>query len=200
MIKLQQLLNKHGSSLEEDGILGPRTLGALTSYIRRTLDLPNLDNLLVGLRTDGALTNTFDDYLYCNAGYVPRVVKCSTTPGSFWIKNFTNPKGVAILRPGYYKNSHRFITDGNWRNLWLGAPYFQQIKPVTVYRDKNKDNKVDNFIIETGLFGINIHRGGLGSLVDRWSAGCIVVPDELWFKVVSDFAHNEIVSLGLLEL
>ena len=55
---------------------------------------------------------------------------------------------------------------------------------VKVYRDKNKDNKLDMEpkTIQTGYFGINIHKAGLKSeVIGGYSAGCQV------FKNVSDF-------------
>ena len=61
-----------------------------------------------------------------------------------------------------------------------------QVKPVKVYRDNNKD-KVYNMnpkTIDTGVFGINIHRSkefGSSDKIDRWSAGCQV------FKIAEEF-------------
>lgn len=200
MKRLQKLLNNNGCNLAEDGIVGPHTLSSVEGYIRRRLDLPNTNYLVCGIRTDNKLTNTFDDYLFVNSGHFKRVMHCSTTPGRYWVRNLMNPKGVAILKPGYYKNSHKFTTSGEWKNLWLGAPYFQQISPVTVYRDSNKDNSIDTAVEDTGLFGINVHRGGFGSLIDRWSAGCVVIPDKEWYKAVSDFSQGQIVSLALVTI
>ena len=51
-----------------------------------------------------------------------------------------------------------------------------------MYRDSNKDSKLDFVNEETGMFGINIHKSGESSTqVDRWSAGCQV------FARVKDF-------------
>ena len=61
---------------------------------------------------------------------------------------------------------------------------------VKVYRDKNKDLKydLDSKTIQSGLFGINIHKSGKDSnIVDNWSAGCQV------FKKEKDF--NEFMSI-----
>ena len=76
-------------------------------------------------------------------------------PGSHWEQNLLNKKGVAILKPGQYRGSHKLrLHQGKY--LALG-----QQKPVKVYRDKNKDGKYDLSYedhVDEGLFGINIHR------------------------------------------
>ena len=52
--------------------------------------------------------------------------------------------------------------------------------------------------ITTGLYGINLHRGGLGSFIDNWSAGCHVTKDAIWFDVQKLFAHNEIIDYTII--
>ncbi len=56
-----------------------------------------------------------------------------------------------------------------------------QVRDVTVYRDFDRDLKSEEIgKQETGLFGINIHRANdslISKVVDRWSAGCQVIPD-----------------------
>ena len=84
--------------------------------------------------------------------------------------------GVAILKPGQYRGSHKLrLHQGKY--MALG-----QQKPVKVYRDNNLDNKYDlnESSLEEGIFGINIHRatgrtGGTSTRVDKWSAGCQVI-------------------------
>jgi hypothetical protein len=85
-------------------------------------------------------------------------------------------EGVAVLKPGQYKSSHKLrLHQGKY--LALG-----QQNPVTVYRDNNRDSKYDlnENNTQTGLFGINIHRatgrsGKTSSRIDKWSAGCQVI-------------------------
>ena len=58
----------------------------------------------------------------------------------------------------------------------------KQFKPVTVYRDANKDMNYDENKTATGVFGINIHKAGVDSTyVENWSEGCQV------FKKAADF-------------
>ena len=63
-------------------------------------------------------------------------------------------KGTAVLKPGQYRGSHKIRLHGG-KYTALG-----QKKNVTVYRDRNKDDKYDlnESTCDTGLFGINIHR------------------------------------------
>ena len=140
---------------------------------------------IIGVRnsdTHGKVTNAFDDCVtisfkedgewkfYC--------YQATTDPGSHWEKNLLNTKGVAILKPGQYRGSHKLrLHQGKY--LALG-----QQKPVKVYRDNNRDGKYDLLEenIDEGIFGINIHRatgraGGKSVQVDKWSAGCQVIAD-----------------------
>ena len=62
--------------------------------------------------------------------------------------------------------------------------FFVQKKPVTVFRDYNRDAILDwnNGREETGLFGINLHKAGANTQdIGKYSAGCQV------FQNVSDF-------------
>jgi hypothetical protein len=89
-----------------------------------------------------------------------------------------NEDGVAILKPGQYRSSHKLrLHRGKY--LALG-----QQNPVKVYRDSNRDSKYDLLedSVQEGIFGINIHRatgksGSKSTRVDRWSAGCQVIAD-----------------------
>lgn len=138
---------------------------------------------IIGVRnsdTHGKVTNAFDDCVtisYKEEGeWKFHCFKATTDPGSHWEQNLLNKKGVAILKPGQYRGSHKLrLHQGKY--LALG-----QQKPVKVYRDNNKDGKYDLLEenIDEGIFGINIHRAtgraGKGSVqVDKWSAGCQVI-------------------------
>lgn len=61
-----------------------------------------------------------------------------------------------------------------------------QQKPITVYRDKNRDGTLHYQNPEDGMFGINIHRGPINgswdSSSERYSAGCTVFADQRHFE------------------
>ena len=152
----------------------------------------NYDVNIIGVRnsdTDGKVTNKFDDTMTisykCEEGvWHYSEFNCTTDPGSHWVKNILNKKGVAILKPGQYRGSHKLrLHQGKY--MALG-----QKKDVTVYRDNDRDNNYDlnESKTDTGIFGINIHRataktGGKSTRVDKWSAGCQVISSNNdWYK------------------
>jgi len=138
---------------------------------------------IVGIRnseTGNTVTNKFDDHITVSykidGEWQFHCYDCTTDPGKHWVENIMNKHGVAILKPGQYRGSHK-IRKHQGRYDALG-----QQKPVKVYRDKNKDGKYDLLEenIDEGIFGINIHRatgraGGKSIRVDKWSAGCQVI-------------------------
>jgi len=140
---------------------------------------------IIGIRnseTAGKVTNAFDDHItisykvdgewqfYC--------FPCTTDPGTHWVENVLSKKGVAVLKPGQYRGSHKLRLHAG-KYLALG-----QKKDVTVYRDNNRDDKydLDENNTQTGVFGINIHRatgraGKTSKRDDKWSAGWQVIAD-----------------------
>ena len=152
----------------------------------------NYDVNIIGIRnsdTKNKVTNKFDDIITIsykdedgNWNYYE--FDCTTDPGTHWVSNVMNSKGVAILKPGQYRGSHKLrLHQGKY--LALG-----QKKDVTVYRDDNRDNNydLDESKTDTGIFGINIHRatsraGKKSSQIDKWSAGCqVIASNDDWHK------------------
>ena len=140
---------------------------------------------IIGVRnskTKGRVTNAFDDVLTISykidGEWQYHEFNCTTDPGSHWVENLLNEKGVAILKPNQYRGSHKLdFHQGRYLAL-------RQKSDVTVYRDNDRDNNYDlnESKTDTGLFGINIHRatgrsGGKSIRVDKWSAGCQVIAD-----------------------
>ena len=147
---------------------------------------------IIGIRnseTANRVTNRFDDIITVsykvNNTWEYHEFACTTDPGTHWVENVLSKKGVAILKPGQYKGSHKIRKHQN-RYEALG-----QKEPVTVYRDNNKDGVYDMVKTETGLFGINIHRatkyaGKKSTQVDKWSAGCqVIAANDDWTKFMN---------------
>jgi hypothetical protein len=207
MKKLQQILNAKGAQLTEDGIIGAKTLTALDWYITNRINtnkwLRPKDGL-VFLRTDAVFSNTFDDYCAVYKGGVcVAVVPCSTTAGDKYVFSPITHMGItgtAVAAEQQVIGSHRFVTNKKWSTLWLGAPYFQQILPITIWRDGSRDRTVSKVNKQFGLFGINIHRGGVTAIVGSWSAGCMVIPDNHWFPITNNFVNGESIDFTLLEI
>ena len=131
---------------------------------------------LIGVRHSDYASNGFDDVLCC-AYMDPESVRhvehwpATTDPGWHWLREeFMNSKGCAVLMPGQYRSAfaagpHK----GQYRCL-------VQVKPLKVWRDRNRDRTLDHANIDEGMFGIHIHKAGEASVqVDRWSAGCQVL-------------------------
>jgi hypothetical protein len=94
----------------------------------------------------------------------------TTLPNSYFLKNPVNPKGTAILMEGQYKGWKTYIRDSGQYHALM------QPKDVSVYRDNNKDKKVDldPATVETGYFEIELHKANNVSALKKQSAGCQV--------------------------
>ena len=145
----------------------------------------SLDLNIVGVRNSvpgKKVTNIFDDTMTLsykeNGVWKFHEWACTTDPGTKGVKEFHNPNGVARLVPNQYRGSHAIgLHQGKYEAL-------KQAKPVTVWRDKNKDMTFDEVTKDTGIFGINIHRSNPkteSEFVENCSEGCCV------FKRVKDF-------------
>jgi len=139
---------------------------------------------IIGIRnskTKGRVTNAFDDLMTISYKDEDGIwnyheFDCTTDPGTHWVENLLNPDGVAILKPGQYRGSHKIrLHQGKYEALG-------QKKPLKVYRDGVRDGTYDCIEenVKEGIYGINIHRAtskssGKSTRVDKWSAGCQVI-------------------------
>jgi len=141
---------------------------------------------IVGIRnlTPGRkVTNIFDDTMTIsfkeNGVWQYYEWAITTDPGTKAIKEFHNPKGVGRLIPNQYRTKWKIdLHQGKYKALC------QRLGDVSVWRDKNKDMTFDEVTVDTGMFGINIHRSNPtteSAYVENWSEGCQV------FKRVKDF-------------
>lgn len=142
---------------------------------------------IVGIRNNSPevgdrVTNVFDDWMTVSykvdGVWKFNIWPITTDPGTKAVKEYHNPNGVARVVPGQYK--------GMWAVGLHQGKYeaMRQVKPVKVYRDKNKDMTFSETVIEEGIFGINGHRSNPtteSAYVENWSEGCQV------FKRVKDF-------------
>jgi hypothetical protein len=137
---------------------------------------------IIGTRSKANEKNKFDDYFYLIKGPIMYVYSGTTNPGTHWLKNLLNPKGTAVLKPGQYVDAYQLgLHQGKYEAL-------VQRKPVTVYRDGDKDDTAEEQGKEdTGLFGINMHRANsaaISKFIDKWSAGCQVLDNPEQFKTL----------------
>ena len=140
---------------------------------------------IIGVRHKGSkVTNNFNDYIVIiystdTEKNVRRIFPCTTLPGKKAMEHPVDIVGTAILKEGQYR--------GAWKIGYHKGKYkaLVQAKPVTVDRDRNKDDKFDLLprYIDNGVFGINIHKAGTNStLVDGWSYGCTVFAKSIDFS------------------
>ena len=105
----------------------------------------NYDVNIVGVRnadTNGEVTNKFDDcvtisYKDENGEWNFHCFEATTDPGSHWTeKQLLNKNGVAILKEGQYRGSHKIgLHQGKYEAL-------RQKKPLKVYRDDKDEMKL----------------------------------------------------------
>lgn len=158
-------------------------------YNINIIGVRNLIDAVPSKSKPNTLTNVhrdkFDDAIIVTLkinGIWKRFVWAATTdPGLKLLKTPSNIKGTAILVPGQYKGVYK-------KDLHNGKYYAvcQRLGNVRVYRDNNKDNTLDMNpdTIQTGYFGINIHRASafnISEVIGGNSAGCQV------FKYYKDF-------------
>lgn len=152
---------------------------------------------LIGIRSDqgNKVTNKFDDFLlvlyYVDGVLHKKIYSITTEPGLYYMKNkLGNPKGTAILVPNQYRATWMIAKHNGKYNALC------QRKPVSVYRDGNKDMvyNLEPKTIDTGLFGINIHRSNpytTTTNINDFSAGCQVFASPKDFKEFMELCEEQ---------
>lgn len=163
-------------------------LGVMNSKGYRVYNTPTVDwNInIVGIRNKALQHQKFDDTLVVfhnfmgnwHIAYYP----ITTDPSSYYLRNPVNKNGTAILVEGQYTGTHCIdIYNDRYEALC------QRLGNLKVYRDNNRDGNLntDPAKIETGMFGINIHKGPLNGDWNtdniQFSAGCQVFADSKHF-------------------
>lgn len=208
MIELQRLLRNRGyynGDLDND--FGKMSKAACVAYLRAEFSRLNYawtPNGIAGIRMTNRFTNKFVDFMVViKNNEVVEAAPASTVPGNYYVYNPLTVGGItgaAVLIEGQYKDCWTFTTSKTWGNLWSGMPYFMQTGAVSIWRDANKNDLLDATIKTTGFYGINLHRGWLGNLVNNASAGCQVVPDSYWTRIIQHFAAGQKVTYTLLSV
>jgi len=188
-IYTQQFLNAvMGSNLVEDGVLGNLSQAAINDFISKTSLIFASKGYevspynLMAVRTNDTFTDTFSDWMVIFYPNNLIAVPCSTKPGSYYIAKPENKEGTAVVKEGQYKKVWKLVKNtGLLSNFWTGSKYYlQQVAPITIFRDFNKDGKLDRVKEVSGLFGIFCHswKNFFGFRVYNLSAGCQVLRED----------------------
>jgi hypothetical protein len=135
-----------------------------------------------------AIPNKFDDTIVViyrerlEGPWAVFTADITTDPGQYWLMNPSQCRRHCHSGPqDQYRSVYkRDLHQGKYEALC------QRGGNVRVYRDADGDRRHDmsDDKIDTGFFGINIHKAGRSSVqVDKWSAGCQV------FAKSADFAE-----------
>lgn len=159
-----------------------------------------------GVRSNNQHSGKFDDKLFIWTTGIFQEYDVTVDPSDIYLLNPIHKLGTAIIKPEQYigvwkKGFHKNRKD---------HPALVQKKPITVFRDFNKDTILDfntikdaeeiykgNGLVEyfkdgklvfrkhTGLFGINCHRASKWKILEKiglYSAGCVVHQDPFRYK------------------
>lgn len=130
---------------------------------------------IVGIRALKEIDDTFCDQLICFSPNQEPIQGVGTTvPSRVYLIKPMNPKGSAIVKDGQYIDSHEV-------GLHNGYKALIQRRPITVFRDSNRDAiiNMNPGTEDTGLFNIDIHKyvSWISRLLGNASAGCFVWQD-----------------------
>jgi lysozyme len=143
----------------------PVILVGIRGYYEDTFGKPGQNDR--GFYDDAAFWITKDSFLSFNYNTDPSRFREGVGVGS--------QKGMAVLKLGvwmYQRGPHK------------GYAAFRQAQAVTVQRDKRGGGSYE----DTGWFGINIHRGGVGTTS---SEGCQTLPVSQWVEFKTH-GYNEL--------
>ncbi len=133
----------------------------------------NFNLNIIGIRASNREAGHFDDEIvvlfYHYGAPVMLSFPATTDSGRPGLLRPLLRRGAAVMASGHYP--------GMWRiGEHRGRPALVQRGACSVYRDNNRDTRIDiGAETETGLYGINCHDGGYAQKVGHWSKGCQVV-------------------------
>ena len=129
-----------------------------------------------------------------NEKWVLKKYDATVDPSVQYRKNPMNEEaGTAIVVPGYYKKA--FVV-GLHRGKYEAL---RQNTPLKLYRDTNRDSKLDFENIHTEMAGINVHRAaynGKSEFIGPHSAGCQVIADIEDFKEFMELINKSAAIFG----
>ncbi len=150
---------------------------------------------IIGVRSDSHDSSRFDDLMVViyrgeDKEWIVDSYEMTTDPGPSILRKPINKKGTAILVPDQYRSTWKIGPHGKTRYTALT----QRLGEVKVYRDNDKDSKLEMHerTIDEGYFGINIHKHASAyerEFVRGASAGCQVFKNTRDFNRFMDVCH-----------
>ena len=176
----------------------PPRLNQLRALGYKTFETTDFDLNLIGVRSRNRTPGKFDDTFYCiyldRGEWIEERFICTVDPSAEQHLDPTNPRGVAILKPGQYRGVYKLDMH---RGKYLAL--CQRNGEVTVYRDNTHDRRSDHIREESGMFGINIHRAheSLIKTSTKWySSGCTVIQHPADFARLMALCQMQVDLLG----
>ena len=215
MKRLQQLLVDNGYNIGSsgpnkdgvDGVPGKLTRRAATMFIRKRfieLHYTWFDDNVVAFRMSDNFTDKFSEFGFVfNEGECVSILPWTTKPGKYWISNPVTVGGITgtgCMVEGQWLDSHKYHKSP--KSKWGKAGYFSQNSTIKVYRDGNKDNKLDKNVVQKAptWYGFFLHAMGKGFSIWNWSAGCNGAPLKEWqAKVDPFFKDGQVINYTILE-
>lgn len=137
---------------------------------------------LGAIRTKDNKSNKFNDWIYAfchsdSGDVIYRIVEGTTDAGLYYRKNNMNPEGTAIIQHGVHHRGVYQLQDPSKNHSQRGhkgRKAFRQIKPMTYWRDSNRDEYLDftGEITKEIAYTNGHYMGNVGNDVNKWSAGC----------------------------
>lgn len=108
----------------------------------------------IGIRTLDQTPDVFNDYfVVVYKDQIIGIYEGTTDPGVYWLKTPSRVNGTAILPEGQYLDTWQIGVHKTY-------PAWTQFKQIFVWRDNNKDEKVDYAGTKVNdVSGLNIHHG-----------------------------------------
>lgn len=157
-------LKVHLDAVGFDAVANPVFVAGLRGYYRNLMGEPGKND-----------RGIYDDAIFLVSPAFFGSYNANTDPSRFRPGSGTGEaKGIASLKPGIWRVYRFDLHQGS------AAPYealCQRAGPVTVLRDGPNGSYED-----TGMFGINIHRGGWGTTS---SLGCQTIYPSQWDSFIA---------------
>ncbi len=210
----EDLLHFGNKPLVVDGIIGKKSIAVIEAYtehiyqIQKTIPNSRWDAInIIGFRKGNQFTDKFSDYLLYVGNNNFCAIPASTKAGRYYVHNpitYGGVTGTAVVKEGYYKDVWVFKSAADWKSLWLGMPYMQQIGYFDIYRDRNKNDLFDDTAIiqHANDTGINMHHAGIENIIYNWSAGCQIAPKDYYSEMLQSipFVNGKLYSYWLINV